>query len=309
MKHPKSKRSKRTRTDRRKSARSGAMHDERQTTPLGYSAFRLLAWQPLSLTLEDPRPFDLSLRQLRCRLAIRPAEQDEFAQLARGGSFIAIDFHLSTATDLLVAVYTGVKLVEDFLSATALVEGATLRSIEPIQIVRADQTTSNKYTFVRFLQLQYNHWETPIPLTTIDHVRRLVAHWDGLDTGTRLRRAARQFRQAIGTPDDLTAFQHAYIGLEAMEKPLAQAAGIPPGVEEAQGACTNCGEPYTRRRTVLAGVRAYVHGAVHPATVSSQRKREWRQLSRLRQDLFHGLADTPALERRAQTTLPAAMHY
>jgi hypothetical protein len=200
------------------------------------------------------------------------------------------------------------ELLEDFLSAVALVEGATLRGMEPVQMVRADQP-SHKYTFVRFLPLLYNHWDQPISLTTINHVRRLVAHWDGLDTGTRLRRAARHFRQSIGMPDDLTAFQYAYMGLEAMEKPLAQTMNIPPGVEESQGTCANCGATYTRRRTVLSGVRAYVHGDVHPATASAQRKKEWRKLSELRQDLFHGLADASALEHRGQVVLPAAMHY
>lgn len=305
----KNKRTENAETHCRKSARRDTMRDERHAIPSGHSAFRLLAWQPLSLALEDARPFNVALQQITCRLALRPAQKDDLAQRSRGGSFIGIDFHLPTTTDLLVAVHKGVELLEDFLSAVTLVEGATLRAIEPIQMARAGQPPSRKYTFVGFFPLLYNHWDKPISLATINHVRRPVAHWDGLDTGTRLRRAARHFRQAMGTPDDLTAFQYAYMGLEALEKPLAQTMNVPPGVEESQGACVNCGATYTRRRTALAGVRAYVHGDVHPATVSAQRKKEWKELSSLRQDLFHGLDDAPALEHRAQDILPAAMHY
>ncbi|MBI3894352.1 MAG: hypothetical protein HY313_00325 [Acidobacteria bacterium] len=202
-------------------------------------------------------------------------------------------------------------LIEDFLSAVALVEGAPLRAIEPVQVARAYESSSSlhRYTFVSFLPLIHNHWIKPISSATINRVRRLVAHWDGLDTGTRLRRAARHFRRAIGTSDDLAAFQNAYMGLEAMEKPLAQAMNIPPGVEELQGRCANCGATYTRRKTVLAGVRAYVRGDVHPATTSAERQKEWKELSSLRQELFHGLADTSELENRGQKSLPAAMHY
>jgi hypothetical protein len=295
-------------TEHRKSARRDPAHDERDAMPSGHSACRLLAWQPLSLTLADPKPFDVSLHQIGCRVALRPAEQEELAQRTLGGSFISLDFYLPTTTDLLVGVNKGMELLEDFLSAVALVEGAMLRAVEPIQMARADHPP-RKYMFIRFLPLLNNHWDRPISQTTVNHARRLVAHWNGLDTGIRLRRAARHFRQAIGTPDDLTAFQYAYMGLEAMEKPLAQSMNIPPGVEESQGACANCGETYTWRRTVLAGVRAYVHGDVHPATASVQRKKEWKELSGLRQDLFHGLVDASVLESRAQAMLPAGMHY
>src|SRR6266508_204343 len=241
--------------------------------PEGHTAFRLVTWQSLSLVFETKKPFELSIQQIRCRMAVRPEQPDEPTQRALGGSLVSIDFDLPTSTDLLRAVHQGVDLVEDFLSAVALVEGATLRAVEPLQMAPAD--TPPKYTFVGFLPITYNHWDNPALASTLQRVSRLVAHWNGLDTGTRLRRAARHFRQAIGAPYNLTAFQYAYMGLEAMETPLAQAMGIPPGVEESQGKCESCGAVYTRRRTVLSGARAYVHGGIHPDTASSQRKKEW----------------------------------
>lgn len=109
--------------------------------------------------------------------------------------------------------------------------------------------------------------------------------------------------------DNLTAFQYAYMGLEAMEEPLVQALEIQPGVEEMSGKCADCGTTYTRRRTVLAGVRAYIRGDVHPKTASEERSAEWKKLSGLRQDLFHGLDDAAALENRAPQAPTAAMHY
>jgi hypothetical protein len=54
---------------------------------------------------------------------------------------------------------------------------------------------------------------------------------------TNLRRAARLYRDAIGNFDDTSAFQEAYIGLEAMEPPLAKMVGLNPGTEEIQGEC------------------------------------------------------------------------
>jgi hypothetical protein len=37
---------------------------ERSDLILGQTQFRLLAFQPLSLTLEDPRPFELSIQNI-----------------------------------------------------------------------------------------------------------------------------------------------------------------------------------------------------------------------------------------------------
>ncbi len=271
--------------------------------------YRLLAFQPLSLTLEDLRPFELSIRKIPCRIALWSVHKGAAAQRSRGGTMIAVDFSLPNETDLLLATKKGLELVEDFLSGVSLVEGTTFRDVEPIQIVRNDRASARKYALVYFLGLSMHHWDSPISRATIETVRGLLAHWDALDSGDRLRRAARQFNKAIGAGGSLAAFQQAYMGLEALEKPLADAVKIPPGVEIIQGKCEKCGAEYTRRRTVLAGVRAYVCGTLHPGTASPERKSEWKKINGLRQDLFHSLADDVKLEAEVRRALPATMHY
>jgi hypothetical protein len=281
---------------------------KRSTAAPGKSAFRLLAKQPLSLSLANPLPFEVCLQQIRCRVAIRPMEEETGAQRRHGGSFLSIDFHLPGASDLIAVTRKGIDLLEDLLSAIAVVEGATLGAIDPIQIVRVEPAT-RKYGFIQYLPFSHNHWDKPVSVEAMKHVDRVIAHWGVLDSGARLRRAARQFRLAVGAMDDLTAFQHAYVGLEAMEPLLADFAKIPAGVEEISGACATCGAAYTRRKTVLAGVRAYVHGDRNPNSAASARRDEWKKLNRLRQNIFHGLQDAKALERLAGEVLPAAMHY
>jgi hypothetical protein len=230
------------------------------------TSFRLLAFQPLSLSLEFSIPFELSIQNVQCRFALRPAHTDESLQRMHGGTLINVEFSTKEPTDVFAATQEGLELVGDFFAAMSLVEGATFRDVEPIQIVNIEQTTATaqEYTFVHFLDLSMNHWHKPISTKMFQAVQGILAHWDGLESGKRLRRAARQFQKAIGTDDALTVFQHAYMGLEAIEKPLADIMGIPAGVEEVEGHCDKCGEGFVRKRTMLAAVRAYVIGAIHP---------------------------------------------
>ncbi len=172
-----------------------------------------------------------------------------------------------------------------------------------------DQTVPQEYIFMHFLNLSMNHWHKPISKETFQAVQGILAHWDGLESGKRLRRAARQFQKAIGTDDGLIAFQNAYMGLEAIEKPLADIMEIPPGVEEVEGHCEKCGEKYIRKRTVLAGVRAYVAGAIHPEDFVPEKKREWKEINDLRHKIFHSLQDNKKLELKVRSVLPAAMHH
>ena len=81
-----------------------------------------------------------------------------------------------------------------------------------------------------------------------------------------------------------------------------------PGVEVTQGKCDKCGAEYMRRRTVLAGVRAYISGALHLDMATTERKREWKSINDLRHDLFHSLKDNDRLEQEARDILPVAMH-
>jgi hypothetical protein len=137
----------------------------------------------------------------------------------------------------------------------------------------------------------------------------LLAHWDGLESGKRLRRAARRYRDATGMLDDIAAFQEAYVGLEAMEPLLASVAGLTPGTEEIKGFCEHCGGPFTRRRTSLVGVRAFVLGDLDADKADEQRKAEWNLINKLRNELLHGLVDHKTLKRRPRDALIASMHY
>ncbi|MDP8227060.1 MAG: hypothetical protein P9L89_05420 [Candidatus Celaenobacter polaris] len=271
--------------------------------------FRLLAFQPLSLAIELSCPFELSIQDIICRFALRPAHSEKSSQLTHGGTNIVIEFSTKENTDLLPATQKGLDLIEDFLSALSLVEGASFRTVEPVQIISTDQTVSQKHTLVHFLNLSMNHWHKPISQETFRSIQSILAHWDGLENGKRLRRAARQFQKAIGTDDALMAFQHAYMGLEAIDKPLADTMGIPAGVEEIEGHCEKCGEKYIRKRTVLSGVRAYVAGAIHPEAFVPEKKKEWKEINDLRHKIFHSLQDSKKLEQKVRSVLPAAMHH
>jgi hypothetical protein len=139
--------------------------------------------------------------------------------------------------------------------------------------------------------------------------RKLLAHWDGLDGGHRLRRAARCYRFAAGTTDDVSAFQEAYIGLEAMEPPLAKMAGLTPGSEDVHGSCEKCGHKYVRKRTALVGVRAFVHGELTIENADEQPKSDWKLMNNLRNSLTHGLVDEIDLDEKPSKAFTAAMHY
>ena len=95
-----------------------------------------------------------------------------------------------------------------------------------------------------------------------------------------------------------------------MEPPLAELLGVPSGSEEVTGKCDNCGFEYTRKRTVLNGVRAYIRGAKHPDPASSaEREKEWKQINKLRQDIFHSLDDIAKIRAKSYDVLVAAAHH
>jgi len=274
----------------------------------GKQQFRLLAFQPLAISMEELKPISLIIQGISCILMLRPVHEAVSEQRSTGGTYVVLDFILNQETDFIVAANIGLNLIEDFLSAVAIVDGATFQAAIPMQIARFDDKT-RMCKFIYFKTLFISNWSSSISQASISEVKRLLAHWDGLDSGKRLRRAARQYRKAIGNDSDLLAFQEAYVGLEALEKPLAVAAEITPGCEEIQGECETCGAKYTRRRTVLAGVRAYVSGEFHSETATELRRKEWSKINKLRHKLVHSLDDTYKLEGKAGELLPVIMHY
>lgn len=274
------------------------------------STFRVLARQPLSLDVGKGGIHDLDIQGVSCRIAIKPAHSDLAKRKEFGGTTLAIEFLADPDLDLFEAARAGFELIEDFLSAITVVSGTTFGASELLQVARLDKTDGQNCEFMIFLPLPLKHWHEEISEEKLKSVRGLLAHWDGLDSGHRLRRAARLYRSAAGNVDDIAAFQEAYIGLEVLEKPLAPMAGFEKhGTEQITGSCEKCGHEYVRNRTTLVGVRAFVHGAVDTAKADPGRKADWKLLNKLRNDLPHGLVDEDDLGEKPHRGLIAAMHY
>jgi hypothetical protein len=75
------------------------------------TCFRLLAFQPLSLSLELSSSFELSIQNIKCRFALRLAHNDKSSQLTHGGTFIVIEFSTAESIDLLLATQKGLDII------------------------------------------------------------------------------------------------------------------------------------------------------------------------------------------------------
>jgi hypothetical protein len=265
-----------------------------------------MAHQPVSVTLEEPKVVGLRVSDKDCRFFLVPAHDDPSAQRTVGGSWIHVEF-TDDDPDILRATALGLRIVDDLLSGLSLVTGIDFRDSLPVQIV--DITTARDARFMVFLNSDYKHRSTAITAADLGRVQGIIAHWDGLPRGNRLRRAGRLFRQAIGEADEVSAFQASYMGLESLEPLLAELLGVRAGAEEVKGKCEKCGFEYTRMRTMLNGVRSYIRGEYHPDVASPEREEEWKRINKLRQDLFHSLADSEKALGNLKALLPAAMHY
>lgn len=271
--------------------------------------YRVLGYQPLSVQIAPQILEGISIQKTTCRIGIRSAQADPAEQFQSGGTFLAVEFEAGVNTDLIEAARRGISLLEDFLSAIALVNGSTFQATGLLQVARLGAGGVDECEFVMFRRLPIRHWNKLITADTIGAAKKLLAHWDGLDTGHRLRRAALQYREAIGNPDDAVAFQEAYIGLEAMEPPLARAAGLQPGTEQVHGACESCGHKFVRNKTTLVGLRNFVLGGADADSAEEGRKADWKLINELRNDLMHGLSDPENLGDRPHRALLAAMHH
>lgn len=271
--------------------------------------YRVLGYQPLSVEMEAQTLEGLSIQNLDCNISIQSAECESASQRKSGGSILGIEFEAESDQDLIVTSRQGLSLLEDFLSAISLVNGSTFQATEPVEVTRHREGDAAMSEFLIFKRLPLKHWSKPINRDTVKKAKHLLAHWDGLDSGHRLRRAALRYRQAIGNLDDTAAFQDAYIGLESMEPPLAKAVGLQPGTEEVKGACKYCGHEFTRKKTTLVGVRTFVLDSPDLASAEKSRKDDWKLLNKLRNELMHGLADPEKLSDRPHKALLASMHH
>lgn len=273
------------------------------------ATYRVLAYQPLSVNIDPQELGGFSVQGTPCRIAIRAVHDEKSMQLGSGGSTLAIEFQGRSEDDLIAVARRGLALLEDFLSAIAVVAGATFASSELLQIARKGGEKADQCEFLIFKKLPLKHWSEPITREKIATARHLLAHWDGLKVGHRLRRAALQYREAIGNPDDCSAFQEAYIGLETMEPLLANMIGLTPGTEEVKGTCGACGAEFRRKRSTLVGVRAFILNHLDPNSAEAGSKADWKLLNRLRNDLVHGLEDPGKLGDRPHKGLLACMHH
>lgn len=80
------------------------------------------------------------------------------------------------------------------------------------------------------------------------------------------------------------------------------------GTEQVKGKCENCGHEFTRNKTTLVGVLAFVHNSVDPDLADADRKADWKLLNKLRNGLTHGLVDESELGEKSHRGLTAAMH-
>jgi len=273
------------------------------------ATYRVLVKQPLSMELDTGEVLDLSIQEMACRLSIRPEHGDPATQREIGGAILAIELQTNADLDLITVARGGFQLIEDFLSALSVASGMTFEKSTLVQVARLTKDETLNCEFVQFNPLYLRHWHNPVSAAMIKSASKLLAHWDGLEIGNRLRRAASRYRAALGTSDDVSAFQEAYIGLESLEKPLAIAAGLTPGSEEVSGKCDACGHVYVRKRTALVGVRTFVHASKDIKAADPQRRSEWKLMNELRNDLMHGLEDLNELGDRPHTALLASMHY
>lgn len=284
-------------------------HGNQKASSASKCLYRVLGYQPLSVEVVAHTLKGVSIQRTTCDISIRSAQSETAVQLQAGGSILAIEFEAEPNYDLVAAARRGLSLLEDFLSAIALVNGSTFQTTEPLQVARLGAERADECEFLMFKRLPLRHWRKPITQQTVAMAKHLLAHWDGLESGHRLRRAALQYREAIGNMDDTAAFQEAYIGLESMEPPLAKLAGLTPGTEEVKGFCESCGHQFIRKRTSLVGVRAFVLDSIDSESAEGGRKADWKLINSLRNDLMHSLADPEKLADRPHKALLAAMHY
>lgn len=268
--------------------------------------YRLLARQPLAVTIEARQPFTIAQSDLPL-VSLRAAHADPTDQMRFGGTSIELEFE-TAESDLLKATSVGVDLIESVLAALALYTGVPFEESIPTQLL---ETTPNLAVrrLLMPLHLPVGRWDTSVDNNAVTFVRSAIAHWDALDTGHRLRRAAKKYAQGLALRDPADSFQLAYVGLEVLEKPLALEFGIAPGVEEMTGTCAVCKATYKYNKTTLAAVKRYVTGAAHPEGATRERIKDWKDCSGVRHDLVHGLKDLADIEGRAYRLLPALFHY
>ena len=268
--------------------------------------YRVLAEQTHSVSLEPSASFRVTVAGYDCAVFLKPARSDPSEQRTHGVGFVHLEF-TSATKDLVRAASLGKSLIETVLAGLGVITDVPFGLANLVQVL--DVTTTKKTRFLFAITPEYRHCDEPITENQLRSLQRMLAHWDGLEKGARIRRAASLYRRALQeTQDDLAAFQYGYMGLEALEPVLAEQQGVSSGFEISKGECEHCGVEYEKRRTVLNGVRAYITRPEHH-NGKEARDREWKVVNELRHDLFHSRRDLQALSSKALDALPAVLHF
>ena len=268
--------------------------------------YRVLAEQTYSVSMEGSTPFQVTIGDYTCTAFLRPTHSDPSDQRTHGSGLVHLEFTCDEK-DLLRAASLGMHLVENVLAGLGVVGGVPFGIAKLIQVL--DLTSKNTTRFLFAVIPEYRHWDLPVTEDQLLSLQDMLAHWDGLEGGARIRRAATLYRRALQElEDDLAAFQYGYMGLEALEPVLAKRMAVEPGVEKSTGRCKQCGSEYEKLRTALNGVRAYITGPDHSEWKAAN-EHEWKAVKDLRHKLFHSLEDLYELSSKARDALPAVAHF
>lgn len=267
----------------------------------------MLADQPLAIPVAPDvvQPFRIYPDVPMPRVGITPLHDAELDRIQHGGSRVLCEFE-SDEQDIIRVAHEGMEWIDAVLAALAVSSGIPVRRSRPIELLEITPGVESK-RFVSFLVVEPLLSPYKVTGAEIDFVRMAAVHWRELDNGRRIKRAARRYADALGESDPLVAFQLAYQGLEALEKPLAIELGLEPGAEITRGQCANCGHEFERKKTVLVGVRGLIKGDLHKAQ-GAERNREWKAISDVRTRIVHGLDDSAGIAGDADKILPAVMH-
>jgi hypothetical protein len=266
--------------------------------------YQLIAKAPTSVEVVESPSFALTTGNDLPRASIKTVHSDQRRRLEDGGTLVAVEFETHT-DDLIVAARNGLELAKDVAAAVGLVTGVGLGDPQVLQIATSEGGAGFGALFPTF---PMKASERRITLEDLQQIQSFTAHSNALPTGARIGRAARRYAQALARTDSLDAFQLAYAGLEALEKPLGLDFGIEHGVEITKGECKACHVPYEYRRTVSVAVRRFVRQR-HGNEIVPEGDKEWKQMSELRHDIVHGLAEIDDMESRAENLIAPAMHH
>ena len=268
--------------------------------------YRVLAEQAYSVSMERSTTFQVTIAGYPCTAFLRPTHSDPSDQRTRGGGLVHLEFTCDEK-DLLRAASLGMHLIENVLAGLGVVGGVPFGIAKFIQVL--DLTNKNTTRFLFAVIPEYRHWDQPVTEDQLLSLQGMLAHWDSLKRGDRIRRAATLYGRVLQElEDDLAAFQYGYMGLEALEPALAERQAVEPGAETSTGRCKQCGSEYEKRRTALNGVRAYITGPDH-SEWKEAREHEWKTVNDLRHKLFHSLQDLHVLSSKARDALPAVAHF